>query len=222
MDQHHVLRALRQLQGERLLGIEGVIDPRRRPRALIEPGAIAAKHRMPAARLAHPAHRAREPVVRGGRGQKLDRHPPLRRPVRGRLVEGDAQAPALPARDDSRRRIAGRVAPGQHPHDGADADLRGAQLASAGPGVGDQRASGEARLLDRFHVVQAEPHPDPLSKRKPGEPVLLGGPFPVEQRTEPVEVLVEVHRVLLYSADRRRAWPPSKGTSPTRSLRSTH
>ena len=58
VDQHHVLRALRQLQGERLLGIEGVIDPRRGPRALIEPGAISAKHRMPAARLAHPAHRA--------------------------------------------------------------------------------------------------------------------------------------------------------------------
>jgi len=69
------------------------------------------------------------------------------------------------------------------------------KLDAARAGVRHQRASGEPGLLDGFDVRQREPAPHPLREGELGEALRLRGALLVEQRTEAVEVLVEVHGV---------------------------
>ena len=150
---------------------------------------------MPAPRVAHPPHRAGEPVV-GRRGrQQLDRHAALRRPIRRGLVESDADPRALAPRHDAGRGVIRRIALWNHPCDGTDSKLLSRQLDAARAGVRHQRASGEPGLLDGFDVRQREPAPHPLREGELGEALRLRGALLVEQRTEAVEVLVEVHGV---------------------------
>ena len=148
---------------------------------------------MPAPRVAHPPHGAGEPVVRRRRRQQLDRHAAFRRPVRRGLVEGDSDARALAPGHDAGRGVIRRLALRHHAHDGSDAKLLPGQLATARAGVRHQGATREAGLLDRFDIREREPAPHPLREWDLREALRLRGALPVQQRTEPVEVLVEVH-----------------------------
>ena len=125
-------------------------------------------------------------------GQKFQGDTPLRRPVRRRIVEGDRNAPAGPARHDARGSIFGWSAPRKDANERADADLRAPDLASGGGRIGDEGPSGKPALLDRIRLGYGHSTGGALSQGQPRRGVLeslaIRGPFRLEQGDEALEM----------------------------------
>ena len=199
MDQRDVQGAVGQLQRLLLLRVEAVLEAR--TGRLTEAKRLSAQRPVPASSVRDPPHGASEALVRDRTREELQGDPAVRDPVRRRLIEGDGDPPARPARDDPRRSVLGDLATLHDAHQRSGPDLGASRLATGRGGEADQGASGEAFLVDRLQVDAGHAAGGALAERQPGrrlrEALPFRVPLRVEERAKPVEVRGQVHRRVL-------------------------